>query len=173
MSPWVDPEMWLHCVSIFHVCNLPPFSVFFSFSFTVCFYSKGHSSFRVTALPMFCMDWVFFFGRTKMDELCARGGSQERQWKEQKMRWWWFDYGSASRGEKLNEIWKWKGSENLNLRRWGVSFDYRNHVNQWRCNNKIELPRHAALEEDVGIAMNVVVVDADAFKETNVILQSL
>ena len=61
MSPWVDPEMWLHCVSIFHVCNLPPFSVFFSFSFTVCFYSKGHSSFRVTALPMFCMDWVFFF----------------------------------------------------------------------------------------------------------------
>lgn len=62
---------------------------------------------------------------------------------------------------------------NLNLRRWGVSFDYRNHVNQWRCNNKIELPKHAALEEDVGIAMNVVVVDADAFKETNVILQSL
>ena len=62
---------------------------------------------------------------------------------------------------------------NLNLRRWGVSFDYRNHVNQWRYNNKIELPRHAALEEDVGIAMKVVVVDADAFKETNVILQSL
>ena len=107
------PPVWAHWLIL--RCG------FIWFLFYMFFFSSSFLCFSFTTL---------FWEDKDGEALCQRRLNGRCQWEKQKMGWWWFDYRSAFRGKKLNEIWKWKGNKNLN--RWVLGWS-----DQWKGERKM------------------------------------